>query len=454
MSGCVAIVTLGCKTNQFESAAMSEQLQQAGYRQVDFESGADLVIVNTCTVTAATDAQSRNLIRRARRLNPQARIVVTGCYAQIRPESLTALPGVALVIGNREKAELLELLARNRRPGETHVADIRAQTTLEPLRLNSFEQRSRAFVQIQNGCDAFCSYCIIPYARGGSRSVPMPEVVSQVEKFSAAGYPEIVLTGIHIGQYGRDLEPRSDLLALLKMIERSNFSGRLRLGSIEPTELSKPLYTYVAASDWICPHYHIPLQAGDDSVLARMNRHYTTGFFRDLVEKIHALSPDAAVGLDVIAGFPGESERQFENTCRLLEELPFSHLHVFPFSRRPGTPAATMPQQLAGELIRARAARLRMLGMDKNRSFQERFLGRRLELIIEGGGQAGWRKGLSRNYLPVWLADPGIRQGDLLYARISSLKKNRLIGVQDQPANGPVAGHEPRSLAAAAPHPE
>ncbi|MCD6188485.1 MAG: tRNA (N(6)-L-threonylcarbamoyladenosine(37)-C(2))-methylthiotransferase MtaB, partial [Desulfuromusa sp.] len=345
MSTSVSIVTLGCKTNQFESAAMSEQLQQAGYRKVSFEEGADLVIVNTCTVTATTDDQSRKLIRRARRFNPLARIVVTGCYAQIDPQSLNQLPGVSLVIGNQEKGQLLKYLNEEVGSGQIQVADIRYSRIIEPLSLTGFEHRSRAFVQIQNGCDAFCSYCIIPYARGRSRSVPAVDIVHQIEKLSVNGYPEIVLTGINIGNYGHDLQPAIDLLDLLKEIEKSNFSGRLRLGSIEPTELPAALYQYIAAVDWICPHFHIPLQAGDDAILQRMNRHYSTDFFRDLVEKIRNLRSDAAIGLDVITGFPGETDDQFEKTCLLLKSLPFSHLHVFPFSKRPGTPAATMPDQ-------------------------------------------------------------------------------------------------------------
>ncbi|MCP4512541.1 MAG: tRNA (N(6)-L-threonylcarbamoyladenosine(37)-C(2))-methylthiotransferase MtaB, partial [Fuerstiella sp.] len=208
MSGTVAIVTLGCKTNQFESAAMSEQLSKAGYQQIDFEAGAELVIVNTCTVTAATDSQSRNLIRRARRMNSKARVIVTGCYAQVDPQALTGLPGVALVIGNQEKIDFLErLTALDDTAEQVQVADIRKIETAEALPLSSFEQRSRAFVQIQNGCDAFCSYCIIPYARGRSRSVALSDVVTQVEILATSGYPEVVLTGIHIGNYGQDLQP-------------------------------------------------------------------------------------------------------------------------------------------------------------------------------------------------------------------------------------------------------
>ncbi|MCK5913601.1 MAG: tRNA (N(6)-L-threonylcarbamoyladenosine(37)-C(2))-methylthiotransferase MtaB, partial [Desulfuromusa sp.] len=401
----VSIVTLGCKTNQFESAAMSEQLHHAGYQQVSFDAGADLVIVNTCTVTAATDAQSRKLIRRARRLNPLARVVVTGCYAQVDPQSLNQLPGVSLVIGNQEKGQLLKYLQEDEYQGQIQVSDIRDSRTIEPLSLTGFEHRSRAFVQIQNGCDAFCSYCIIPYARGRSRSVQVADVVNQIEKLSANGYPEIVLTGIHIGNYGKDLHPQIDLLTLLKRIEQSNFSGRLRLGSIEPTELPEKLYQYILDSDWICPHFHIPLQAGDNEILQRMNRHYKTEFFHALINKIHQINPNAAIGLDVISGFPGETDAQFELTCQLLESLPFSHLHVFPFSKRTGTPAATMADQVSGATIKERAAKLRLIGEKKSHDFLQRFIGSELELVIEGGEVDGLRKGLSRNYLPVWVPE-------------------------------------------------
>ncbi|MEA3544135.1 MAG: tRNA (N(6)-L-threonylcarbamoyladenosine(37)-C(2))-methylthiotransferase MtaB, partial [Thermodesulfobacteriota bacterium] len=424
----VAIVTLGCKTNQFESAAMSEQLCQAGYRQVAFEDGAELVVVNTCTVTAATDAQSRKLIRRARRLNPQARIVVTGWYAQINPQSLNWLPGVSLVIGNQEKGQLLQYLVENNELGQIQVSDIRNSSTIEPLSLTGFEQRSRAFVQIQNGCDAFCSYCIIPYARGRSRSVQVVDVVAQIEKLSANGYPEIVLTGIHIGHYGHDLQPSIDLLYLLMKIEESNFSGRLRLGSIEPTELPEDLYRYIVESSWICPHFHIPLQAGDNEILQRMNRHYSTDFFRDLVDKIHQLNPDAAIGLDVITGFPGETEQQFELTCRLLESLPFSHLHVFPFSQRTGTPAATMPGQVSGTIIKERAALLRQIGEKKHLNFSQRFIDSELELVIEGGGTDGLRKGLSHNYLAVWVPATSVDPGVIVRVKIVGLCKDGLVG--------------------------
>lgn len=427
MKPCYAVVTLGCKTNQFESAAMAEQLERAGYQAVDFAAGADLVVINSCTVTRGTDSQSRNLIRRARRLNPQARIIVTGCYAQVDPDRLASIPGVSLVLGNQEKLSLEEYLATL--DGAVRVADISTCTAVEPLSLESFDQRSRAFVQIQNGCDAFCSYCIIPYARGPSRSVRADAVVGQIERLGQNGYPEIVLTGIHIGQYGRDLDPATDLLALLRQIEAATFTGRLRLGSIEPTEFSADLTRYMAVADWICPHFHIPLQAGHADCLTRMNRHYRPEFFAELVHGLRGLSPDAAIGVDLIAGFPGETDVEFAATCDLISQLPISYLHVFPYSRRAGTPAAEMPRQLPPVVIKERAAELRRLGEEKQGSYAERFIGKRLELVIEGGEMDGQRKGLSQHYLSVWVPAHAVKPGELVTVKVTQRQGGQLFGV-------------------------
>jgi len=418
----VAIVTLGCKTNQFESAAMLEQLTANGYQQVAFDAGADLVIVNTCTVTATTDSQSRNLIRRAQRLNPATRIVVTGCYAQINPDELQKLPGVSLIIGNEEKKELLRLLAHtqanDRSETTTLVTDIRAAQYSSPLDLHTFAQRSRAFVQIQNGCDAFCSYCIIPYARGSSRSVPVEQVVAQIKRLETNGYREIVLTGIHIGGYGQDFANGTSLLTLLQALAASGYTGRVRLGSIEPTELPLDLRDYLDQAAWLCPHLHIPLQAGDDEILHRMNRHYDTAFFAGLLADLQQRNPVMAIGLDVICGFPGESEEHFARTFELLQRLPFSHLHVFPFSRRPGTPAATMPDQIASAQIKERAARLRALGEEKLQQFSRRFVGAQLWMLVEGGISNGQRKGLSENYLTLLIDQHQAQPGELCMVRV------------------------------------
>lgn len=428
MSRTVSFATLGCKTNQFESAAMEERLKQAGYQVVPFDDGAELVIVNTCTVTSATDSQSRNLVRRARRHNPDCRIIVTGCYAQVDPEALKAIAGVALVIGNEEKKDLLSLLDDTSAADKVHVSDIRSSLEARPLELSSYADRSRAFVQIQNGCDAFCSYCIIPYARGRSRSVVPDAVVEQVRQLAQSGHAEIVLTGIHIGAYGADLVPRCSLVDLLGRIEKETPVKRLRLGSIEPLEFGPDLIEAVAGSSIICPHFHIPLQAGDDEVLARMNRHYDTGFFRDLVLRIVQKIPEAAIGLDVITGFPAETQAEFENTLALLQELPLSHLHVFPFSKRPGTPAATMAGQLSGDLIKARAARMRDIGQEKEEAFSRRFIGTLAEVVVEGGIRGKTCRGVTRNYLGVRFEGSEDLAGKAVPVRIEKWTEKGLEG--------------------------
>ncbi|PLX79329.1 MAG: tRNA (N(6)-L-threonylcarbamoyladenosine(37)-C(2))-methylthiotransferase MtaB [Desulfuromonas sp.] len=424
----VAIATLGCKTNQFESAAIEDQLREAGYRVVPFEEGADLVIVNTCTVTAATDSQSRNLIRRARRINFDSRVIVTGCYAQVDADALRKIPGVALVIGNEEKQDLLRYLSEEREEQLVEIGDIRQRRQAVPLQVSSFAERSRAFVQVQNGCDSFCSYCIIPFARGTSRSVVPQQVVDQVKSLHAAGHPEIVLTGIHLGIYGLDLHPPTNVLELVQRLCSETDVPRLRFGSLEPTEISDDLLTLMTESDRICPHLHIPLQSGSDTVLQRMNRHYRVADFHALVDRIHRLMPDAAIGLDVIAGFPGESDAEHQQTRRLLEELPISHLHVFPFSRRPGTAAAAMPDQLPGDLIKQRAAELRITGEDKNRQFSERFAGQVVEVVVEGANEEGLYRGMSRNYLTVVFPGSEALRGRRTWVRLESWTPGGLRG--------------------------
>ena len=397
----VSFATLGCKTNQFESASMQESLQTAGYRVIPFDAGADLVIVNTCTVTNATDAQSRNLIRRARKLNGACRVVVTGCYAQVDPEALQELPGVSLVIGNEEKQRLLDYLTEDQETTAVVVSDIRQveKVCLPPL--TTFSGRSRAFVQIQNGCDAFCSYCIIPYARGASRSATPDEILQQIDGLVAAGFQEIVLTGIHIGGYGADLDTPMSLNDLVRRIEFETGIRRLRLGSIEPTELTEELLETVASSQVICQHLHIPLQAGNDRVLQRMKRTYSTEFFGQLLERVRDSIPDAAICLDVITGFPGETEEEFESAYNFISRLPLTDLHVFPYSKRPGTPAAGYSDQVPGDVSKARAERLRHLAAEKHRSFAEGFIGEELEIVVESGEKEGLLKGVSRNYLDI-----------------------------------------------------
>lgn len=397
---------------------MAEQLLAAGYRQVEFDQGAELVLVNTCTVTANTDAQSRKLIRRARRLNPVSRVIVTGCYAQVDAAALADLPGVALVLGNQEKADLLKELAQLADEKRIHVSDMGKAPIAGALEIATEAGRSRAFLQIQNGCDAFCSYCIIPYARGRSRSVEEPAILKQVDSLVAAGHKELVLTGIHIGQYGKDLYHQTNLLNLLRRIEPRLNDARLRLGSLEPTELPQALLDYICETSRICPHFHIPLQAGCDRILTTMKRHYTTAQFYELLQKIRSAQPQAGIGIDLIVGFPGETEAEFLQTYAFVESLPVSYLHVFPYSRRPGTPAAVLAGQVPGDVARLRAARMRQLGEEKQRIFACQQVGQSLDVIVEHGVTNGCVKAVADNYLSLSLAAAGLEAGQRLTVQV------------------------------------
>lgn len=394
----VAISTLGCKTNQFESAAMIEQLKSAGYSVVPFSEPSDIYIINSCTVTARTDAETRRLIRRARRLNPESRIIATGCYAQVAPGELEKMPELDCVLGNQEKQHISSLLEIS----GNAISDINVSDHAEALKLSSFAEHTRAFLQIQNGCNTFCAYCIVPYARGRSRSVAREEVLRGARDFAENGYKEVVLTGIHLGAYGADLSPATSLTSLVREISTATILPRLRVGSIEPNEVSAELLELMARSTNICPHLHLPLQSGSDTVLQRMGRPYTAADFRNLVTRINTALPHAFIGADVIAGFPDETEEDFAETVRLLEELPLSDLHVFPYSRRPGTRAAGMPGHLPSQVISARAAVLRSIAAEKKSHFLQQFVGKELEILVQGFSEGtGECRGLSRNYIAV-----------------------------------------------------
>jgi len=405
----IAITTLGCKVNQFESAALSDMFESMGHRLVRFNETADIYIVNTCTVTGKTDFQSRQLVRRANRANPNAAIIVTGCYAQASPEHFLKMDGVRLVTGNAEKERLPELIGRlDMKTGkEILVGDIQKAGSISRLAPSSFPGRTRAFIRIQDGCDACCSYCVVPSVRGKSRSLPLEEVGAQLGKFAAAGHIEAVLSGVHLGMYGKDLTPALAFPDLLRFLEGRSPVRRIRLSSIEPQEISPEAIDLLAGSRAICPHLHIPLQSGDDGILAAMNRAYDSGLYFELARRLFGAIPDLALGTDIIAGFPGETEGNFRNTVELVETVPFSYLHVFPYSDRPGTAASAMQGKVPADVINRRAAVLREIGVRKRRSFAEKFTGKRLSVLIEGrrDRETGFFRGFSENYIPVLVRD-------------------------------------------------
>jgi threonylcarbamoyladenosine tRNA methylthiotransferase MtaB len=399
----ISFVTLGCKTNQFESAAMAEAARKEGLQIVPAHEPADIVVINTCTVTARTDAESRRLVRRARRENPCARIVVAGCYSQLDPETFREFPGVSLIIGNSEKRDLMDLLREPEDGQQVKVSDISTEETAAPLILESFAEHTRAFLQVQNGCDSRCSYCIVPHVRGRSRSVPLESALEGMRNYAQNGFREVVLTGIHLGAFGLDLHPPATLFDLVSQAEKERIVPRLRLGSIEPTEITHDLIRLLATAETLCPHLHIPLQSGTDRTLAAMNRPYTTSFFREITEKLAAAVPGVFIGTDIIAGFPGETDEDFRQGYRFLEPLPLAAFHVFPFSPRQGTPAASMPGQVPARAIKERAETLRRLSEEKKKRFFEGFIGKELDVLVQEEGKNGVMKGLSRNYIPVAL---------------------------------------------------
>lgn len=428
----VAVATLGCKVNHYESAGIIEKLEEEGISVVPFTSPADVYIVNTCTVTAKTDFQSRQLVRRAHRTNPSARIVVTGCYAQTAPQELAELPGVSMVAGTEMKEKLPGIIQNiTNEKQQIDVSDIGLKRTFSDLPVTRFSGQTRAYLKIQDGCNAFCSYCIIPYARGRSRSLPQNDVIRQIQNLIEAGHREIILTGIHLGEYGHDLPHTSKLLDLLMRIEDYTNLERLRISSINPTEISNDMIDHIRNSKIICGHLHISLQSGDDSILKLMRRHYNTGLFRDLVEKLQAAIPEIAIGTDVITGFPGEGEKEFRNTVGFIENLGLAYLHVFPYSQRPGTLAFSFPDQVIKSVKKERSAVLRDIGNRKRIEFNSEFIGKKLSVLVEGSidKETGYIKGFSDNYVPVI-----IPKGDMSLANhvvqvtADSMLKEKIVG--------------------------
>lgn len=400
----VAIATLGCKVNQSESAGIAEAMTDRGMTLAPFDEVADCYIINTCTVTGRTDYQSRQLIRRAFRKNPEAVILVTGCYAQRAPAEIASIPGVRLITGNAEKEMIPDILPEIvAGVSQILVGDIRKEREISRLGATVFPEHTRAFLKIQDGCNAFCSYCIVPHTRGPSRSLPADEVLERINAISKAGSHEVVLTGIHLGAWGRDFKPQGNLADLVCKIITRRQVNRLRLSSIEPREITEELIALIGSSKTVCRHLHVPLQSGDDGILSAMGRDYTAAFFRDLIWTVHSAVPGIGIGIDVMAGFPGETAEAFKNTLGLVENLPIAYLHVFPYSRRPGTPAATMTGQVTEEDKKKRAERLRMVGAAKRRAFAEGFIGTPLQVLVEGrtDKNTGRPLGLSDNYIPV-----------------------------------------------------
>jgi threonylcarbamoyladenosine tRNA methylthiotransferase MtaB len=421
----IAIHTLGCKVNQSESAAIEGLLRQNDFEVVAEDSVPDVCIINTCTVTSKSDYQSRQLIRRA--VKSGAKVIATGCYTQLRPDDLLTIDGLVLLIGNSEKSNIIDHIKKlsTKIGGASTVID----TPDSPLTCQPYSSgRSRAFLKIQDGCNFSCSYCTVPMARGRSRSLKPDDVMISVKQLVASGYREIVLTGIHIGSYGRDIRSGNSLIGIVQRIVSAFPDIRIRLSSIEPHEFDEDFIPLMKNGN-LCRHLHIPLQSGSDRVLRLMNRRYSTREYAQLINRISTAYPDIAIGADIIAGFPGETDKDFHDTVKFINDLPLSYFHIFPYSKRPNTKAADVDGHIDAKVKKERVKKLLELGKNKKYDYMKRNIDTSLDVIVEKeSGKCGYYKVLSDNYLKIDVKSDRLIPGRRLRVKVISLTEGTLRG--------------------------
>ena len=427
-----ALHNLGCKVNSYELEAMQQALETAGYRIVPFEPGADVYVINTCTVTNIADRKSRQMLHKARGMNPDAVVVAVGCYAQMRGKELEKDPAIDLIIGSDRKGDLVQELERYFAGGgrRTDTSEIRKDREIEKLETDRAEGHTRAFLKVQDGCNQFCSYCIIPYARGRVRSRKIADVVQETERLVASGVQEVVLTGIHLCSYGKDLGEGEDLSALIRAVHQVEGICRIRLGSLEPGSIDEAFVKNMAELPKVCPHFHLSLQSGCSRTLQRMNRKYTPEEFSQTCALLRRYFRHPAICTDIITGFPGETEEDFEECRSFVEKMHFFETHIFPYSRREGTRAAAFPDQIPEAVKKERGAVLRDLDRKRREEFLKYYCGMPMEVLFEEtvteGGRSWWL-GHGKEYQKVLLPadDPGI-PAEGLSNRILSVKPEKI----------------------------
>ena len=425
-----AFMTLGCKVNQFETETMEGLFRARGYDVVPFEERADVYVINTCSVTHLSDRKSRQLIRRAVRTNPAACVAVTGCYAQVAPEEIRALDGVRVVIGTKERARIVDYVEASLRV-DTGVAgtitDIMQARVFEDIPLHALPHRTRAFLKIEDGCQNFCTFCIIPYARGPVKSRELSAVAREMRLLVDAGFHEVVLTGIHLGAYGIDLAERPTLADACRTALAEEGLRRLRLGSLESVELSADLLELMRTEPRFAAHLHLPLQAGSDAVLRAMNRHYTTEQFAQLVAEVRAAVPGVAISTDIIVGFPGETEEDFAAGMDFVRRMGFARMHVFPYSARRGTPAARRTDQVPPMVRKERAARMQALAEELAEGYHRSMLGSVAEVLFETQ-EDGVTDGLTETYVRVY-TDAPVTRGEIAPVQLTHIYKDGVWGM-------------------------
>lgn len=421
-------MTLGCKVNQYETETMEGLFRQAGYRVVPFTESADVYIVNTCSVTMLGEKKSRQLVRRAQRQNEAALIAVTGCYAQLAPDIVGTLPGVRLIVGTQDRSRIVELVEEAAAGSEVlrDVGDIMAADTFEDIPLFVAPERTRAFLKIQEGCQNFCTFCIIPYTRGPLRSRALVSVRREAEKLVAAGFREIVLTGIHLGAYGRDLTGTVTLADAARTVLEIDGLQRLRLGSLESVELTPALFTLLRDDRRFARHLHLPLQAGSDAVLREMHRFYDTAGYERLLTRIREEVPGIAISTDIIVGFPGETEAMFQESLAFVRRQEFARVHVFPYSRRPATPAAARSDQVPHPVRRERVKMMQALADEMAADYHGKFIGTIFPVLFETQHE-GVADGLTDTYIRVYTKGP-VKVGEITAMRLLRLYRDGLWG--------------------------
>ena len=428
----VSFITLGCKVNQYDSDAMRTLFVKNGYRQAGEDENADVYVVNTCSVTSIGDRKSRQMVRRIRRSHPEAIIAVAGCYAQLAPEVFEKMGDVDVIVGVHNRSHIVEYVEeakkRTDRKPLNETVDIMKVKTFENMSVDvSGEVKTRAFVKVQEGCDNYCTFCIIPYARGKLKSRLQKDAVEEIKKLVSQGYREVVLTGIHLGNYGKDLHDGTSLATLVAELVKIPDLLRIRLGSVESVELSDELISIIKNEPKVCRHLHLPIQSGSDAVLKGMNRHYRLSQFKALIRELREKVPGIALTTDLIVGFPGETEENFLETLDTLKELKFSGIHVFPYSRRTGTPAATYPNQVSNEVKKERVHRVQELEKEIACAYRSQFMGKVVHVLAEEI-KNGYFEGLTGEYIRVSIKDSHIERGHMYPVRIDTVTADGLAG--------------------------
>ena len=399
----VAFCSLGCKVNQYETNAMAQKFIEHGYEVVEFDQYADVYIVNTCTVTNVADRKSRQMLRRAKEINKDATLVACGCYAQVAKEELRKISEIDLIIGNNEKNDIIQIVENHiaQKGAEDLVSDVMYKLDYVELGTTTYTEKTRAVIKVQDGCDRFCSYCLIPYARGHIRSRKIENVIEEIKKVVEEGINEVVITGIHIASYGRDFKGENiGLIDLLEEINKIQGLHRIRLGSIEPTIITDEFVERLSKLDKICNHFHLSLQSGCTETLKRMNRRYTTEEFKAVTKRLKAKFPNAALTTDIIVGFPGETDEEFNTTYEFLKEIAFYKMHIFKYSQRKGTKAAVMPNQVDGKIKEERSKKLIELSNENEYNYNKKYVGKQVEVLFEER-EGEYLKGHTTNYIVV-----------------------------------------------------